>query len=72
MTAASLGDRRGRPWSVAIRHPRDARRHVAVLPLEDVAVSTSGDYERFFERGGIRHHHLIDPATGRSPAMCTA
>jgi len=63
-----LGDRRGRPWSVAIRHPRDASRHVAVLPLEDVAVSTSGDYERFFERDGVRHHHLIDPATGRSPA----
>ncbi|GAB4039309.1 MAG: FAD:protein FMN transferase [Rubrivivax sp.] len=63
-----LGDRRGRPWSVAIRHPRDATRHAAVLPLEDVAVSTSGDYERFFEKGGVRHHHLLDPATGRSPA----
>jgi thiamine biosynthesis lipoprotein len=62
-----IGDRRGRPWSVAIRHPRDAQQVVAVLPLEDVAVSTSGDYERFFERAGVRHHHLIDPATGRSP-----
>jgi thiamine biosynthesis lipoprotein len=63
-----IGDRRGRPWSVAIRHPRNAAEVVAVLPLEDVAVSTSGDYERYFERAGVRHHHLLDPTTGRSPA----
>jgi thiamine biosynthesis lipoprotein len=40
---------------------------VAVLPLENVAISTSGDYERFFERDGERCHHLIDPRTGKSP-----
>ena len=40
---------------------------VAVLPLEDVSISTSGDYERYFDEGGERFHHLIDPATGRSP-----
>jgi thiamine biosynthesis lipoprotein len=62
-----IGDRRGRPWSVAVAHPRRAGEVVAVLPLEDVAVSTSGDYERFFVRDGCRHHHLLDPATGRSP-----
>ncbi len=62
-----LGDRRGRPWTVAIRDPRDAAGIVAVLPLEDVAISTSGDYERWFERDGVRHHHLIDPRSGRSP-----
>jgi thiamine biosynthesis lipoprotein len=62
-----LGDRRGRPWTIGIRDPRDAGRMVAVLPLEDVALSTSGDYERYFERDGVRYHHVIDPATGRSP-----
>jgi thiamine biosynthesis lipoprotein len=62
-----IGDRRGRPWSVAIRHPRRADAVVAVLPLEDCAVSTSGDYERGFDEAGVRHHHLIDPRTGRSP-----
>lgn len=62
-----LGDRRGRPWTVAIRDPRNGEGIVAVLPLEDVALSTSGDYERFFERDGVRHHHLLDPRTGRSP-----
>ena len=50
-----------------MRDPRRAGAVVAVLPLEDTAISTSGDYERFFERDGVRHHHLIDPKTGRSP-----
>ena len=62
-----LGDRRGRPWTIAIRHPRKPAEVIAVLPLEDVAISTSGDYERFFDKGGRRYHHLIDPSTGRSP-----
>jgi FAD:protein FMN transferase len=57
----------GRPWSVAIRHPRRAGEAVAVLPLVDVSISTSGDYERFFDDGAERVHHLIDPATGSSP-----
>jgi FAD:protein FMN transferase len=61
-----LGDRRGRPWTIAIRHPRRRDDVVAVLPLEDCAISTSGDYERYFERGGERHHHVLDPRTGRS------
>jgi thiamine biosynthesis lipoprotein len=60
-----LGDRRGRPWSVAIRDPRrDAGDAIAVLPLQDVAISTSGDYERCFDEGGMRHHHLFDPRSG--------
>jgi thiamine biosynthesis lipoprotein len=63
-----LGERRGRPWTIAIRDPRRAGEVVAVLPLQDVAISTSGDYERYFEKGGVRHHHLIDPRTGRSPS----
>jgi thiamine biosynthesis lipoprotein len=63
-----LGDRRGRPWTIAIRDPRRPAEVVAVLPLEDVAISTSGDYERFFERDGVRYHHLIDPRTGKSPS----
>lgn len=62
-----MGDRRGRPWTIAVRDPRRENEIVAVLPLEDTSISTSGDYERFFERDGVRHHHLIDPRTGRSP-----
>jgi len=62
-----IGDRRGRPWTIGIRDPRQAGKVSAVLPLEDVAISTSGDYERYFEEGGVRHHHIIDPKTGVSP-----
>jgi len=63
-----IGDRRGQPWTVAIRHPRRADEVVAVLPLVDTSISTSGDYERFFERDGVRCHHLIDPRSGQSPS----
>jgi len=61
-----LGDKRGRPWSVGIRDPRRRGEVAAVLPLADVAISTSGDYERFFEEDGVRHHHIINPRTGKS------
>lgn len=61
-----LGDRRGEPWTVGIRDPRDRSAMAAVLPLVDTAVSTSGDYERFFEQDGVRYHHILDPTTGRS------
>ena len=63
-----MGSRGSRPWTVAVRDPRREGAVVAVLPLEDVSISTSGDYERFFERDGVRCHHLLDPRTGRSPA----
>jgi FAD:protein FMN transferase len=62
-----LGDRRGRPWIVGIRHPDDRERAIARIPLEDAAISTSGDYERFFDEDGVRYHHIIDPKTGKSP-----
>jgi thiamine biosynthesis lipoprotein len=62
-----LGDRRGRPWTIGVRDPRCPGEVVALLPLEDVAVSTSGDYERYFDAGDERCHHLINPRTGRSP-----
>lgn len=61
-----LGDRRGRPWVVGIRHPDDARDVIARIPLEDAAISTSGDYERYFDEEGQRFHHIINPRTGRS------
>jgi len=62
-----IGDRRGRPWTIGVRDPRRAGEMVAVLPLEDTSISTSGDYERYFDADGVRFHHVIDPSTGRSP-----
>ena len=59
-----LGDRRGRPWMVGIRDPRQDGRVAISVPLEDEAISTSGDYERFFEEDGVRYHHIIRPSSG--------
>ena len=61
-----LGDRRGRPWLVGIRDPDKKEEAVAMLPLQDEALSTSGDYERFFIEDGVRYHHIINPGTGKS------
>jgi FAD:protein FMN transferase len=61
-----LGDKRGRPWMIGIRDPRNRESMVAMIPLVDAAISTSGDYERYFEADGTRYHHILDPTTGRS------
>ena len=62
-----LGDRNGKPWNIGIRHPDDKNKVVLTMPLMNVGVSTSGDYERYFEEDGVRYHHIIDPKTGESP-----
>lgn len=59
-----LGDRRGNPWMVGIRDPRKDGEVAISMPLEDEAISTSGDYERYFDEDGIRYHHIIQPGTG--------
>ncbi len=61
-----VGDHMGRPWLVAIRHPDDPSKVVTRIPLSDSAMSTSGDYERYFDENGVRYHHIIDPHTGHS------
>jgi len=60
-----LGDRRGRPWMVGIRDPRKDGQVAMSVPLQDEAISTSGDYERYFDEDGIRYHHIIKPSSGR-------
>jgi thiamine biosynthesis lipoprotein len=59
-----LGDRRGKPWVVGVRNPRGDGTIAVRIPLENEAISTSGDYERYFEEDGRRYHHIIQPATG--------
>lgn len=61
-----IGDRFGNPWVVGIRHPDRKDEVIARIPLEDASISTSGDYERYFDAGGVRYHHIIDPKTGHS------
>lgn len=61
-----IGRKHDRLWYIGIKHPRDKDKLLANLPLEAIALSTSGDYERFFIEGDIRYHHIIDPKTGDS------
>lgn len=61
----ALGRHFDEPWDIAIRHPRRAGDVMAVVPVSNACVVTSGDYERFAEVDGVRYHHILDPRTGR-------
>jgi FAD:protein FMN transferase len=54
----------GSPWRVGIRHPRQAGAAITTIELDDAALATSGDYERYMEIDGRRYCHLLDPRTG--------
>lgn len=59
-----IGAHGDRPWRIGIRHPR-APGVLAATELRDgESISTSGDYERYFEFEQRRYHHLLDPRTG--------
>ena len=56
----------GKSWNVAIVDPKEPSKTIGTLTLQSGScVSTSGDYERYFEVDGVRYHHILDPATGR-------
>lgn len=54
----------GRPWKIGIQHPRAKAGLLATVYIEDKAMSTSGDYEKFFFRDGKRMSHIINPLNG--------
>lgn len=54
----------GSDFRIEIRNPMDTGERLGVLKVKDVAVVTSGAYERYFEQDGKVYHHIIDPATG--------
>ena len=62
----------GRKFPVGIQHPRKEGEVLAFIDLEDEAISTAGDYERFFERDGVRYHHILDPKTLQPARDCQA
>ena len=51
-------------WKVGIADPNAPDQLAGTLELRDATASTSGAYQRFFDEGGTRYHHLLDPATG--------
>ena len=63
--AIGSGDRGHAGWSVGVRHPRQKNRRLAVLRIRDCGMATSGGEEQFFEYGGKRYGHIIDPRSGQ-------
>ena len=60
-----IGEKPGEaPFSIGIQSPTDAGKLLRVLSLRDRSLVTSGTYERYFERDGVRYHHVLDPFTG--------
>lgn len=57
-------NKKGDKWSIAIRHPRSENEFLGIVRLDEGFVSTSGDYERYFEKDGKRYHHIFDARTG--------
>ena len=60
------GDR----FRFGVRHPRKDGVILATLEMENEAISTAGDYERYFERDGVRYHHILDPVTLEPARQC--
>ena len=62
----TLGSRPGAgAFVIGVQDPADTSKLVGTLELKDQAAITSGAYQRYFEEGGVRYHHIIDPRTGR-------
>jgi thiamine biosynthesis lipoprotein len=61
----ALGERREGPWRIGIQDPLEERGlYLGVLEIKDKSVVTSGIYERYFEEGGRRYHHILSTADG--------
>lgn len=68
-TIRTIGDRK--KWRIGIKDPSGKRDVIGILNLDSgLAVSTSGDYERYFIRDGKRYHHILDPKTGYPANYC--
>ncbi len=68
---AVIGDNKGKPWKIGIKDPRHPDELVGIITLQaGQALSTSDDYEQYFEANGMRYHHILDPLTGAPAELC--
>ncbi len=58
----------GGMWRIGIRHPRQLQELIDVIEVSNLAVCTSGDYERRSETDAASHH-ILDPRSGDSPSQ---
>lgn len=54
----------GENWKIGIQSPSDESNVIGYVTAENLAVVTSGDYQRYVEIEGRRYHHILDPRTG--------
>jgi FAD:protein FMN transferase len=67
----TFGDLPGmKGFPVGIRHPRQEGTLIATMDLKNEAISTAGDYERYFEQDGVRYHHILDPVSLEPARKC--
>ncbi len=66
-----IGARPGKDfWRIGVQHPRDSGALLLTLDVNNTAIVTSGDYERFFVDDDVRYHHILDPSTGQPARGC--
>jgi len=64
------GTKNNQPWSIGIQNPREPQKILTTIPLSDVAVATSGDYQKFFIYQGKQYHHIVNPKNGFPTEGC--
>ena len=64
------GTKNNQPWSIGIQNPRESQKILKRIPVADMAVATSGDYEKFFIYEGKRYHHIFNPRDGFPAEGC--
>lgn len=64
------GLKNSQPWSIGIQNPRESKNFLARISVSDMAVATSGDYEKFFIYEGKRYHHIFNPRDGFPTEGC--
>lgn len=64
------GTKNNQPWSIGIQNPRESQKILTRISVSDMAVATSGDYEKFFIYEGKRYHHIFNPRDGFPAEGC--